>query len=230
MTTELDEAGVVHVRLDDGKANAVSPDVIAALHGALDRAESDGRAVLLVGRPGRFSAGFDLSIMQQGADQARALVRSGAELALRIYEFPRPVVMACTGHALAMGVITLLAGDVRIGADGDFKLGLNEVSIGMPVPAFATELARDRLSPRHFTRAVSHAEIYSPADAVEAGYLDEVVAPDDLVTVATERARYLADRVKPAAFGLTRTNARSATVRLIRESLDADLALFDIAP
>jgi enoyl-CoA hydratase len=229
VTTTVDDAGIAVVRIDDGKANAFSPTVIEALNAALDQAEAEARAVLLVGRPGRFSAGFDLSVMQEGMDAARALVRSGAELALRFYELPMPVVMACTGHALAMGVITLLAGDVRIGAEGDFKLGLNEVAIGMPVPKFATELARDRLTPRAFTRAVNLAEIHTPAQAVEAGYLDEVVAADDLLAVATERAVELADRVKPAAFALTRVNTRGATVQLIRDSLDADMALFDIA-
>lgn len=224
-----DEHGVVEVHLDDGKANAISPTVVRGLHDALDRAETDGKAVLLVGRPGRFSAGFDLSVMQEGPDEARRLVGSGAELALRIYEFPMPVVMACTGHALAMGAILLLAGDLRIGTEGDFKIGLNEVSIGMPVPIFGTELARDRLTPRHFTRAVSHATIYSPTDAVKAGYLDEVAAPEALLDVARERARELAGRLHPVAFRATRVNARHATATFVRDSLDTDLAVFEIS-
>jgi enoyl-CoA hydratase len=224
-----DEHGVVEVQVDDGKANAVSPAVVQGLHDALDRAETGGRAVLVIGRPGRFSAGFDLGVMQEGPDEARRLVGAGAELALRIYEFPMPVVMACTGHALAMGAILLLAGDLRVGTAGDFKIGLNEVSIGMPVPIFGTELARNRLTPRHFTRAVNLATIYSPSEAVEAGYLDEIADPDTVLDLARARARDLADRLHPVAFRDTRVNARRATASLVRESLAADLAVFEIS-
>lgn len=229
VAVEVDEHGVTAVTLDDGKANAISPVVIQQLHDALDRAETDGKAVLLAGRPGRFSAGFDLSVMQEGPDEARRLVGGGAELALRIYEFPMPVVMACTGHALAMGAILLMSSDYRVGVEGDFKIGLNEVSIGMPLPVFATELARDRLSRRQFTRAVNHATIYSPADAVDAGFLDEVAAPEALLDVATERARDLAARLDPSAFRATRVNARHATGAYIRETLEADLSGFAIS-
>jgi enoyl-CoA hydratase len=214
--------------LDDGKANALSPRAIEHLHDALDEAERSATSVLLAGRPGRFSAGFDLSVMQEGPDEARQLVRRGAELALRIYEFPMPVVMACTGHALAMGAILLMAGDLRVGAAGDFKIGLNEVSIGMPVPVFGTELARDRLSKLHFTRAVNHAAIYSPEAAIEVGYLDEVVDGADLMAAAHERAAALGRTVVPSAFRATRVNARHTTVRYIRDTLDADLGEFEI--
>ena len=102
---------VAVVTIDDGKANALSPDRMREIHGALDRAEKDGAAVLLVGRPGRFSAGFDLGVMTKGgADAARAMVQQGAELAVRIARHPAPVVIGCTGHALAMGAVLLLVG------------------------------------------------------------------------------------------------------------------------
>jgi enoyl-CoA hydratase len=223
------EGDVAVVGFDDGKANAISSAVMDDLHAALDQAETGARAVVLAGRPGRFSAGFDLSVMKEGPDAARQLVRQGADLALRIYELPIPFVAACTGHALAMGAILLLAADVRVGAAGDFKIGLNEVAIGMPVPVFATELARDRLMARHFTRAVSMAEVYAPDDAAEAGYLDEVVPADDVVTAATAHAAALAERVNPTAFASTRANARGATIQAIRATLDDDLAGFSIA-
>jgi enoyl-CoA hydratase len=230
VSVDIDDFGVATIRLDDGKANALSPRLLADLDGALDRAEADAKAVLLIGRPGRFSAGFDLKSMQEGPEAARDLVRRGAELALRIYEFPVPVVMACTGHALAMGAILLMAGDVRVGTEGDFKIGLNEVSIGMPVPVFATELARDRLSRRQFTRAVCHATVYAPQGAVEAGFLDEVAMPPDVIEVAVHRTRQLAQTLDPSAFRATRINARHATVRYVRDTLDADLGNFSISP
>jgi enoyl-CoA hydratase len=224
----IDDDGIARITIDDGKANAISHAVLADVNQALDRAQAGARAVVLSGRPGRFSAGFDLSVMQEGPESARELVRGGAELALRFYELPLPVVMACTGHALAMGAILLLAGDVRVGADGDFKIGMNEVAIGMHVPVFAVELARDRLTRRQFTPAVSHATIYSPAGAAGAGYLDEVVAPDALEGVALDRARDLADRLNAVAFATTRVNARQATATYIRETLVEDLKGFVI--
>jgi enoyl-CoA hydratase len=223
------EGDVAVVRLDDGKANAVSSQIVDDLHAALDQAESEARAVVLAGRPGRFSAGFDLSVMQEGPESARRMVRQGADLALRLYELPIPTVAACTGHALAMGAILLLAADLRVGAAGEFKIGLNEVAIGMPVPVFATELARDRLTAHDFTRAVTMAEVYAPDAAAAAGYLDEVVAPDDVLATALDRAAAIAERVNPTAFATTRTNARGGTVQRIRETLDEDLATFHIA-
>src|SRR5579862_730602 len=140
--------GIAVITMDDGKANALSPAVIQALHTSLDRAEREAAAVLLTGRARRLSGGFDLSVMTSSVDAMRALVTAGADLLLRVYLFPRPVVVACNGHALAMGALLLLAADYRVGAAGDFKIGLNEVSIQMPLPLFGMELARARLSKR----------------------------------------------------------------------------------
>ena len=140
------EGDVAVVTLDDGKANVISTAVIDALHGHLDRLESEGaRALVLVGRPGRFSAGFDLSEMTAGVESMRALVVHGARWLMRLYGLGVPTVAACTGHALAAGALTLLSCDVRVGADVPAKIGLNEVAIGMALPKFAVELARERV-------------------------------------------------------------------------------------
>lgn len=218
---------VALIRVDDGKANALGHDLIGALHDALDRA-ADSRAVVMAGRPGRFCAGFDLSVMQGGPDDVRALVQAGAELFLRLYEFPRPVVLACTGHALAAGAIWLMTGDVRIGASGSFKIGLNEVSIGMPVPVFATALAQDRLSRRHLVAATALATVYDPAGAVDAGYLDLVVDEAAVVDVALGRAGELAAGLRTGGFAATKRNLRGATVASVRASLAADMAAFTV--
>lgn len=214
---------VALLTLDDGKANAVSPALVRALDAALDRAERDAQAVVLSGRAGRFSAGFDLSVMTGGMDGMRALVQSGAELALRMYGFPRPLVIACTGHALAAGAVFLCSADLRIGAAGPFKIGLNEVAIQLPLPLFAMELARARLTPRWFTRAVTQAHIFDPAGASEAGYLDEVVAAEALLETALQRAAQLATLPDPA-FRLTKGRERGAAIAAIREGLVADIA------
>jgi enoyl-CoA hydratase len=214
---------VALITLDDGKANAVSPALVRALGDALDRAQREAQAVVLAGRAGRFSAGFDLSVMTGGLEAMRSLVQSGAELALRMYGFPRPLLIACTGHALAAGAVFLCSADVRIGAGGPFKIGLNEVAIQLPLPVFAMELARARLAPRWFTRAVTQARIFDPAGACEAGYLDEVVAADAVLETALQRAAQLATLPDPA-FRLTKERERGAAIAAIRETLVADIA------
>ena len=223
--TALDES-VVHTVIDDGKANALTHEVLAAVHEGLDLAEAERVPIVIEGRPGRFSAGFDLAVIQSGPEEARGIVRAGADLALRIFEFPHPVVLGCTGHAVAMGAILLLAADVRVGGAGEFKIGMNEVAIGLPLPVFATELARDRLSKRHFLHATNHARLYAPDEAVDAGYLDEVVPLDQVGEASIRQARALADALQPDAFVATRVNVRSAVAEFIRSTLDADLIRF----
>ena len=228
VTYELD-GNVAIIRFDDGKANVLTHDALSTIQSLLTKAEGDeAKAVAIIGRPGKFSAGFDLAVMGAGPDQARDLLRAGADLALRIYTFPMPVLLGATGHALAMGAILLMAADVRIGADGPFKVGLPEVEIGMPMPLFAVEFARDRLSKRHFLSAVAHAVITDPAGAVEVNFLDRVVAPDDVEAETIAAAHELADRLRSRAFVLTRETTRVATARSIQAGLDADMAAFEI--
>jgi enoyl-CoA hydratase len=228
VTYELD-GEVAVVRIDDGKANALSHQIIDQLDHYLSRAGSDDAgAVVIAGRPGRFSAGFDLKTMQAGPEQARDLLRAGAVLGLRIYTFPLPVVLAVTGHALAMGAILLMTADTRIGARGEFKIGLNEVGIGMPVPRFATELATDRLSRRHLTAAVNHARLYDAVGAVDAGYLDEAVEAHEVESRAIEHARHLVTTLNRPAFRLTRDYLRGASAQRMEAGLVSDVKLFRI--
>lgn len=220
--------GVALIRLDDGKANALGHDALDGLETALDAAEADARAVVLVGREGRFSAGFDLSVMTAGPEPARDLLGRGAQLGLRVFEFPIPVVLGVTGHALAMGGILLCCADVRIGAQGPFKLGLNEVRIGMPVPRFAVELCRNALSKQSFNRAIQLAHVHTPDEALAAGFLDEVTDPADVERRAVEVATELAEALHPAPFRLTRRNCRGELATALRQSLADDLAEFNV--
>lgn len=217
---------VAMLAMDDGKANALGHAMIAALSEALDRAQNEAKAVLISGREKRFCAGFDLEVMASGPENVRKLVGAGAELLLRIYEHPLPVVIACTGHALAAGGLLLLAGDVRIGAEGEFRIGLPEVAIGMTMPVFGIELARDRLARNRFTEAVTQARIYNPAEAAAVGYLDEAVPPAALIETATARATALAALAQPA-FANTKRKERAATIDHIRATLAADSGTFD---
>jgi enoyl-CoA hydratase len=221
------EDGVAVLRFDDGKANVLSHAAIDAFEAALDRAEAEARAVCIVGREGKLCAGFDLSVMTGGPDGARQLVARGAELLLRLYVHPQPVVVAVTGHALAAGALLVLACDVRIGADVPAKIGLNETSIGMPLPLFATELARDRLSPTAFVRATLTAEIYDPEGAVQAGYLDRVVPVDEVVGAAIAEANRLS-AYRAGAYARSKEVLRRATVDRIQAGTAADLALFTV--
>lgn len=210
------------IKLDDGKANALSPALLGALDGALDRAESEAKAVVLTGREGRFSAGFDLRVMMSGPQAARDLVVKGGEVLLRCYEFPKPLVIACTGHALAGGALLVATGDTRIGVTGDFKIGLNEVQKGMPVPILAHEFARDRLDPRELVASVLQAKIYDPASAKEAGWIDRVVAPEELEEAALAEATRLTG-LPATAYALTKRSLRRQTIEHIRNTIETNL-------
>lgn len=214
--------GLRLLRLDHGKPNAISTDVARALQAELAKAEQDAKAIVLLGRPGLFSGGFDLGVMQQGAAAAREMVAEGGRLLAAILEHPRPVVVACGGHAIAMGAFLVMAGDYRLGARGPFKLGLNETAIGMTLPDFAIALTRLRLSKRHFDRAVVQSEIYSPEAAVDAGFLDRLVEPEALEAEAIAVAARLGE-LKPAAFRNNKRLAHAETVLQIRSNLEANL-------
>jgi enoyl-CoA hydratase len=180
------------IAMDDGKANAVSHAFLDTISPLLDTAEADAKAVVIAGRPGRFSGGFDLKVMQGATrEEVAALVDRGGDLALRLMSFPKPVVIACTGHALAMGAMLLMSADVRVGVSGDFKIGLNESAIGMVLPHFGITLPRARLNPAYFTRAVVNAELFDPETAVDVGFLDYVATPDALMDAAMAQAKTL---------------------------------------
>ena len=209
------------IRMDDGKANAINFDMIAALNAALDTAEAEAKAIVLAGRVERFSGGFDLNAFASlGADGVYKLLDAGAELLVRLYGNPLPVVAACTGHAIAMGVFILNACDTRVGASGEFKIGANEAVTGMNLPIFALELSRDRLSPRHLTRATVQGFIYDPAGAVEAGYLDMLVELDKVEATAMGIATQLA-MLPGASYAWNKNALRKATLDRIRASLGA---------
>jgi enoyl-CoA hydratase len=221
------EDGVAVLRFDDGKVNALSYEAIEALQAGLDRAQADADAVCLVGREGKFSAGFDLSVMTSGPDAARDLLRTGGDLIIRLYLHPQPVVAAVTGHALAAGALLLLACDIRIGADAPAKIGLNEASIGMPLPLFALELAQDRLAPDARVRATLGAEIYDPEGAATVGYLDRVAPVGSVVDDAIAEARRLGAYAS-GPFALTKRTMREPVIDRVRAGGGRDLEQFTV--
>jgi enoyl-CoA hydratase len=211
------------VRMDDGKANALSDTMIDGVLGALARAEKEANAMILTGRPDRFCAGFDLRVMMSSPDAAKALLRRGADLLMKLYGASLPLVVASTGHALAGGALVLLTGDIRIGAEGAFRIGLNEVSIGLPVPVLAMELARDRIVGKELDHATLMAKIYSPEEALKAGYLDSLASsPDELLARAKEEAIRLGG-LSRTAYQATKTRLRGKTIAHILATLDEDM-------
>jgi enoyl-CoA hydratase len=221
---ELDDH-IATIAMDDGKVNAFSIPMLKALHAALDLAERDGAIVILTGREGYFSAGFDLKIFAGGdVEQVIEMLVLGATLAERILGFERPVITACPGHTVAAGAFMALAADMRIGTDGPYRIGLNEVKIGLTVPWFVIELARQRLNPAHFNRAVVSATMYGPAEAVTAGFLDEVVSAGELRSASLAAAAALAE-LNPQAHTATKLRARGDALKAIRAAIETELTV-----
>jgi enoyl-CoA hydratase/carnithine racemase len=216
---------VATITMDDGKVNVLSLAMLTEIGAALDRAAADRAVVVLTGREGVFSAGFDLPALRAGGPPAVELLHAGFDLAARLLAFPAPVLIACPGHAVAMGVFLLLSGDYRIGAAGPYKLTANEVAIGMTVPQAAVEICRQRLTPACFNRAVGLAEVFRPEDAVAAGFLDRVVPPADLAAAAAVAAAELA-RLDLDAHAATKLRTRGPAVTALREAIDSDDAAY----
>lgn len=224
---ERRDDGVAVITLDDTKANALSPAVIAALNTTLDELERAGpevRAVVLGGRDGMFSGGFDLTVMRGGDLAAMAsLVTSGGDLVARLLKSSRPVVCACTGHAVAAGALLLLGGHLRIGAAGDYRIGLIETAIGMVLPDWAVVIAEERLSRTQVQRAVVEARVYGPDEAVDAGFLDVVVSPAEVLDVATAEAARLGGLASGAYSG-NAEKLRGACIARLEAALARDRA------
>jgi len=209
--------------MDDGKANVMSLAMLNALHAAFDRAEKDRAVPVLKARGKHFSAGFDLNVFARGsAEDQYLMVKAGAELALKILSFPLPVVVACQGNAFPMGAFLIMSSDHRIAAEGDYRIGMNEVAIGLTVPRFAIEVARQRLTPAYFSRVVMTAEMFGPAEAVTAGFFDRVVPAEQLEKAAEETALALSG-LNMAAHAATKARARGAVIKLIRQVIDEDI-------
>lgn len=212
---------VAVITLDDGKVNACGFEMLEAINGALDRAEQECSAVALLGRGGILSGGFDLKVIRGGdEDELKRLVTLGVRTMMRLYGHPQPLVVGATGHAVALGAFMLLTGDYRYGVAGDFRIGLNETAIGLDLPQFGIELAQARLSPRFLSEAAICAELYSPLDAIEVGFLDEVAAPDHVREAAIERARAMLE-LDGRAFAANKRAFRGAAIDRVMSALAA---------
>jgi enoyl-CoA hydratase len=214
--------GVARITIDDGKVNALSPELIGEIGAALARADADGAVVVLTGRERTFSAGFDLR-----SEDWATMIGAGARLAERLLSFPRPVVVACNGNAIAMGALLLLAADHRVGVSGDVRIGLNEVAIGLTLPWFGIELARHRLTPPAFDRCTATGVLLGPQEARDAGFLDVLVDPEQLEGAADDAARALAG-VDAAAHAATKLRVRARALEGVRDGIERIAAGVDV--
>jgi enoyl-CoA hydratase len=212
--------GVATLTLANGKVNAISPEVIAGLNQALDQATQDRAVVILTGQSGILSGGYDLKVMMSSPQAALDLVAAGSTLARRMLAHPFPIIVACPGHAVAKGAFLLLSSDYRIGVEGPFNIGLNEVKIGMTMHLVGIALARDRLTTPAFQRSVINAEMFNPQGAIAAGFLDRVVPVEQLMAVANEVALQLKG-LNLTAHAKTKLKVR----KNLLESLDAAILI-----
>jgi enoyl-CoA hydratase len=213
--------GVATLTLANGKVNAISPAVIADFNAALDQAEVDGAVVILTGQPGILSGGYDLKVMMSSPQAALDLVASGSTLARRMLAHPQPIIVACPGHAVAKGAFLLLSADYRIGVEGTFQIGLNEVKIGMTMHQVGIALARDRLNPAVFQRSVNNAEMFNPQGALQAGFLDQVVPVDALMTTANAVGQQFR-QLNMTAHKNTKRKVRKALLDTLDAAIETD--------
>ncbi|MGB3725571.1 MAG: crotonase/enoyl-CoA hydratase family protein [Glaciecola sp.] len=212
---------VATITIQNGKVNAISHQVIDQLNAALDQAEKDQAVVVLKGQPGMLSGGYDLKVMKESMTSAMALVEKGSTLSRRLLSFPYPVVAACTGHAVAKGAFLLLSVDYRIGVQGNFKLGLNEVAIGMSMHHAGIEIARGRLAPVYFNRSVNLAEMVNPDEAVTMGFLDKVVPESEFSATVAFVASSLT-KLDMRAHVNTKLKARAELLSILDQAIEKD--------
>ena len=222
LTTDGD---VSIITLNDGKANVFSPEMSKAVSSLLDQVPEDKGSLMITGRPGIFSAGFDLKIISSGdADAVASMVKAGFTLLARIYNFPRPVIAACSGHGVALGAFLLCCADYRIGAKGQFIVQANETRNNMSIPTPILEISKSRIAKTHWYRAILNAEAYPVENAIEPGYLDEVTDAENLMNRAMEVANDLATLGHPH-YKITKDLDQKETLKRIHDAIGENTSL-----
>jgi enoyl-CoA hydratase len=221
--------GVTTLTMDDGKANVMSVRMLRALHGAFEQAAAQRDIVLLTGRAGLFSGGFDLAVFKREPAELVTMLTEGARLTERVLSHPRPVLAVCSGHAVAMGLFVLLSAHWRIGVDDPTRiLQANEVANAMTLPRFAIEVCRQRLAPASMLRTAMLATPHAPRQALEAGFLDELAAPADLQPAVQARIGALR-KLDVNAFSATQQRLMAPALQALRQAIDADIAEWRVA-
>jgi len=219
MQYQLLEDGIAKITLDNGKANAISLEAATDLINALARAEKEAKAILICGNPGIFSAGFDLKVIAQGMDAAQEMLSQGMLMTEKLYSHPLPVITACEGHSVGMGVFIMLAADYRVGAAGEFAIRLPETAIGMHFTTILKIIAKAHICPTHHARAIVQSRAYTPEVAATIGMLDEVVEPAKVIEQALLRAKELC-QLPGDQYATNKLYMRADAIATIRKSLD----------
>ena len=222
LVTLQEKENYVIITINNGKANDISHEVISGLNDNLDYAEKLNKVVVLTGSQGIFSGGFDLKVMKSSPKSALELVTKGSKLSLRMLSYPLPIIIACNGHAIAKGAFLLLSADYRIGVDGDFKIGLNEVLIGMTMHNAGITIAQSRLSEVYLNRSVNNGEIYNPKDAVKAGFLDTIV-PEEILFKTVDKIANMFSQVNKKAHAETKLKVRKKYLNELENAIQLDL-------
>tara|TARA_B110000090_G_scaffold71944_1_gene82126 strand:- start:4037 stop:4738 length:702 start_codon:yes stop_codon:yes gene_type:complete len=220
--TYQSEENYAVITIVNGKANAINHQVLEGLNSGLEAAEKENKVVILTGQSGIFSAGFDLKIMTKSPESAKELVTKGSALSLRMLSFPQPIIIACSGHAIAKGAFLLLSSDYRIGVEGDFKIGLNEVMIGMTMHHAGIAIAKSRLSEVYLNRCVNNAEIFNSKQAMAAGFLDIVVPEAQLMATAVKVAE-MSSKLNKKAHAATKLKVRKPHLEALEKAMKLDL-------
>ena len=225
LATLTSEGDVSIITLNDGKANVFSPEMSKTISSLLDEVPDNKGSLVITGRPGIFSAGFDLKIISSGdASAVSSMIKTGFTLLARVYNFPRPVIAACSGHGVALGAFLLCCADYRIGAKGQFIVQANETRNNMSIPTPILEISKTRISKTHWYRAILNAEAYPIEKAIEPGYLDEVVEAESLMTRAMEVANDLATLGHPH-YKITKNLDQKDTLKRIHDAIDENNSL-----
>ena len=219
---------VAVIRMDDGKVNVLGPAMQQALNEAIDQADRDDVGSLVIaGNQRVFSGGFDLKVLTSGeAQPAIDMLRGGFELSYRLLSYPKPVVIACTGHAIAMGAFLLSSADHRVAAHA-YNIQATEVAIGMTIPYAALEIMKLRLTRSAYQQAAGLAKTFFGETALAAGFIDEIVLPEMVLSRAEEAAREFAGLNQQAHIG-TKLRARADALKAIRAGIDGIEAEFGL--
>ncbi len=214
-----DRNEVAVLRMEHGKVSALDLEMLLEFRSRLDELQREPRrAVILTGTGSSFSAGVDLYRLLEGGREYLDRFLPALDAALRqLYEFPRPVVAAVNGHAIAGGCIIACACDFRLMSAG--RIGVTELLVGVPFPALPLEIIRASVAPQHFQSILYTGRTYTPPEALHVGLVDEVVQDEALLDRACDVARRLA-AISPRAFEITKSQIR-------RYGRDLDAAILE---
>lgn len=221
---------VTLLRLDHGKVHAVDTELFDELIETLDGLEGvdSARALVVTGTGKAFSAGVDLfRVLDGGRDYLETFLPALSRGLHRLFTFPRPVVAAINGHAIAGGAILACACDARLMARGSGRIGVPELRVGVPFPSMPLEVLRFAVGARHLQELVYGGATYTPEEGLTRGLVDEVVEPEELLDRAFDRANAYAE-LPGEAFRMTKEALRRPAIeRWQRDAPASDPEVLD---